>query len=373
MCFELALQLVAKSNNAKTSAAVRTQEAQRALDGVARTIRDENDFALPADAFVLTMRTRAIAQARGGGNRAIVMTDPVCEAAAELAPSGMLNGSLSLASLQSPEDPYIKAANDPSLSAWLNEWQRSRIDVAMLPDRRPQLLQLLGKTRLSCLTLISIGRAISFQSMDDWTEAAFYATAALHGHGELAGYPDGANESRPIIDAFDSVQSRLWKVIDGGDLTFIDALYSLNCDLVRWIPANDGDLQDARAYGLIGRAECLWAMGKNDDAISAAESIDVTSMSIQEKQAAAWIYGLTLFSKDRFSEAIDQFQVVAADPSYKYCEDAYRFLIVSLARSARTDEANYRLDEWIRRYHPNSQQVKSVLARMEIAPAVSLR
>jgi hypothetical protein len=243
----------------------------------------------------------------------------------------------------------------------------------MLPDRRAQLLQLLGKTRLSCLSLISIGRAISFQSMDDWTEAAFYATAALHGHRELAGYPDGANESRPIIDALNSVQSRLWKIIDGGDLTFVDALYSLNCDLVRWIPADDSDLQDARAYGLIGRAECLWAMGKNDDAVSAAESIDTASMSAQEKQAAAWIYGLTLFSKDRFSEAINQFQVIATDPSYKYSEDAYRFLIVSLARCARTDEANGRLDDWIRRYHPNSQQVKSVLARMGIAPAALSR
>jgi len=368
MCFELALQLVAKSNNGKMSESVRSREAMRGWDGIARTIRDENDSALPADVFVRTIRARAMAQATAVGGTGLVMPEPIRDGANKLMESGIFKDDPGLASFQSPEDPCAKAANDPRLSSWLSKWQSNKDDDAMLRDHRIELQQILGKSNLPCLTLVGIGRAISFQSKDDWTESALYATAALHGHTELAAYPIGASKTRPIIDALNSVQSRLWKITDEGDLTFAEAQYTLNCDLVRWISDNDDDLRDARAYGLVGMAECLWLTGKNDAAVAAAESIDTTLMSIAEKRAASWIRGLSLFSTGRFSEAISQFQAVASDPTYKYSEEACRFLIVCLARSARTDEANDRLDEWIRHYRPSADQVKNVMDRMGIAP-----
>jgi tetratricopeptide (TPR) repeat protein len=404
MCFELALQLVIKNNKDGSPGAQRVNEAARALDGIARAIRDEDESALRADAFVLIIRARSNAQEFGPSSTPMEIPDPIREAAADLTASGIFKDDPRFASLQlgdnpyaqsatdaslgssqssdgssteeasdatppslpSPEDPYIKAANDPSLAAWLREWQRNKVDVALLPDRRAELQQILAKTRLSCLTLIGIGRAISFQSTDIWTESAFYAAAIERGNSELASYSVGAKETRPIIDAFYTIKTRLWKMVDGGDNTFIDALYTLNCDLIHWIPAHDKKLRDARIHGFIGRAECLWAMGKIDDAVSAAESIDTSSLTANEKLSLAWIRGLSLFSKDRFSEAISQFRPVAANPKFIYSQQAYPFLIVSLARSARTDEANSLLDEWIRRYHPNSKQVASVLARMGV-------
>ena len=112
----------------------------------------------------------------------------------------------------------------------------------------------------------------------------------------------------------------------------------------------------------------LWLTGKNDAAVAAAESIDTTSMSTAEKRAASWIRGLSLFSTGRFSEAISQFQDLASDPTYKNSEEACRFLVVCLARFARPEEANDRLDEWIRHYRPSTDQVKNVMDRMGITP-----
>jgi tetratricopeptide (TPR) repeat protein len=359
-CFELALQLAARWKNGNT------REALLALDGIARSIRDEDGSALRADAFVLSMRARAILPTTAPSSSVMAMPDPVRAAAAELAPSGIYLGIHDLASYQSPEDPYAKAADDPSLARWLMEWQRTKGDGATLSDRRAELQQILKKTPLPCLALVGIGRVISVQTKDDWTEAAFYTAAIAHADKELAGFPVGANEARPIIDALNSIRSRLWAIVDGGDRTLVDSLYALNCDLVRWIPVNDGGLREARVHGFIGGAECLWAMGKIDDAVSAAESIDTTSMTPEEKRGVAWIRGLAFFSKGRFADAAVQFQAVTNDPNYKYAENASRFLIVSLARSARTDEANARFDDWVRRYHPNVEQAASVLGRMGI-------
>lgn len=358
-CFELVLQLVAKSANGKS------REARHAWDGIARSIRDEDGSILRADAFAIAMRKRAMDQAMGLGSVAVVMPSSVREGAAELAPSGILNRDVNLASYRSPEDPCEKAAGDPSLVSWLFDWQRTKADTASLQDRRTELQQILGKTPLTSLSLITIGRTISFQSNDDWTEATFYAAAISHGSMELTHFPNGAAESRQIIDALSSIRTRLWKLVDGGDRTFVNVLYELNCDLVRWIPANDRDLRDARVHGFIGGAECLWAMGRIDDAVSAAEAIDTASMTEEEKQGVAWIRGLALFSKGRFSDAINQFRLVASDPNNKYAEIASRLLIVSLARSASADEANSRFEEWVRRYHPNVEQVASVLDQMQ--------
>jgi tetratricopeptide (TPR) repeat protein len=404
LCFELALQLVTKNDSEKAQGVQRVNEAARALEGIARAIRDEDDSAFRADEFVLMIRVRSSVQEIDSTTTPMEIPDPIREAAAKLTPSGIFKSDPRFASLQSPddpyteavidtapvssqssdgsftdeandlrpsslpspEDPYIKAANDPSLAAWLREWQRTKVDVALLPDRRVELQQILNRTHLTCLTLIGIGRAISFQSTDEWTEVAFYAAAVQHANSELASYTVGAKDSRPIIDALYSVKSRLWKLVDGGDSTFVDALYTLNCDLIHWIPADDRNLQDARTHGFIGRAECLWAMGKIDDAVSAAESINDASLTADEKLSVAWIRGLALFSKGRFSDAITEFQPVADHPQFTYSQQAYPFLIVSLARSDRTDEANNLLDEWIRRYRPNSEQVASVMAHMGI-------
>jgi tetratricopeptide (TPR) repeat protein len=373
MCFELALQLIVKNAKGNAEDSGQVHEAIRALDGIARTIRDEDDSPLAADAFVLTVRTRSTDQAMDQHSIAITMPAVIREAASDLSTSGIFYDALPPASFQSAEDPCAKAATDPSLAAWLKEWQQNKVEGAMLIDRRAELRNILTKTPLSCLTLIGIGRSMSFQSTDEWAESAIFATAALHAHTELANYAVGEKQSRPILDGLYSVKSTLWKMTDGGDHTFIDALYTLNCDLIRHIPSDDSGLQEARVHGFIGRAECLWAMGKTDDAVSAAESIDTSSLTAKERVGVAWIRGLALYSKGRYSDAIPELQSVIGDPSFAYSGEAHPLLIVSLAQSARNDEATVQIDEWIRRDHPNTKQVASVMAQMGIAPLVLSR
>jgi tetratricopeptide (TPR) repeat protein len=405
MCFELALQLIVK-NIGRTEELSEEREAAHALDGIARAIRDEDSSAFRADGFALTMRARSIAQATDQGAVTLAMSDPIRNAASQMSTSGIFDrdpvfnslrsdeksyaeasfgpdvdtsqsaqlagatiarGS-NLVSFASPEDPWVKAAGDPALSSWLREWQRTKYGGDSLEDRRAELKQILAKSPLSSLALVGIGRAISFQTADEWTEGALYAAAIPQAQRELARYSVGANETRPILDALYSVKSKLWKLVDGGDRTFTGVLYSLNCDLIHWIPEEDSNLRDARFHGFVGRAECLWAMGKYEDAMIAANSIDTTSASPQEKLGVAWIRGLALFSNGRYAPAISQFQAVAADPTYQYSDQACPFLVICLARSGRNDEANSRLDDWIKRCHPNLDQVKNVLARIGPAP-----
>ncbi|MGD0464270.1 MAG: hypothetical protein ABSB74_17445 [Tepidisphaeraceae bacterium] len=360
-CFEFALQLAVRGKAGKRV------KARHALEGIARAIRDEDGSAIPADAFVLSIKGDPHLPANVPNNSIMAR---VHAAAANLAPSGIFANSPVLALCESPEDPSVKASGDARLAAWLEEWQRRRFRAEISKDRRDELQQLLKDTPLSCLTLVGIGRAVSMQSIDDWTAAAFYASAVLRGDRELRSFAAGAREVRPILVALNSAKPTLWSIVDNGDRNFVDALYVLNSDLVHWISKDDPSLRDAKAHGFVGAAECLWVIGKNDEALSAAQSIDTVSMNDEEKRAVAWIRGLTLYSTAHFPGAAAQFRSVASDPEFKYAETASCLLAVSLARSQKLDEANIAFDEWVRLYHPKVEDAARVLDQMGMAKAV---
>jgi tetratricopeptide (TPR) repeat protein len=353
-CFESALQLAVRGKAGKPG------KASSALEGIARAIRDEGGSAIQADAFVLSMHRRSsFAASVPIGS----VMDRVCTAAEELVPSGIFSGK-EIALCQSPEDPSMEASNDPRLASWLADWQKTEFSADYDENRKSELLQLLKDTQLSCLELVGIGRSISFQSSDDWMAAAFYAAASTRGHNELARLAPGSRETRPVLIALNIAKPTLWTVVDSGDRTFIDALYVLNCDLVHWILTSDDVLQHARAHGFIGAAECLWVMGKTEEALRAAELIDTTMMTSEEKRGVAWIRALALLSKGRYSDAIAQLHIVANEPDYKYAEEASRWLAVSLANTGKIGEANDAFDDWVRRYHPNVPDAARVLDLM---------
>jgi tetratricopeptide (TPR) repeat protein len=384
-CFEFALQLAARGKDGKLA------KMRIAIEGIARAIRDEDGSALRADAFVMSMKGKGStslfpvvsSKFPDALDPALMGHAPVLPnmpdssisarahaAAAAVVPSGIFNGDLELRNCESPEDPSVKASGDARLSAWLGEWQSTTFRSDNLKERRSELQQLLKDTPLSCLTLVGIARAISLQSNDDWTAAAFYAAAAWRGDKELRSYPAGSREARPILVALNSAKPTLWTVVDGGDRNFVDALYVLNSDLVQWISDNESSLRDAKAHGLVGAAECLWVWGKYDEALLAAQSIDTASMNDSEKRAVAWILGLALYSTDHFSDAATQFRVVASDQEFKYAESASSLLAVSLARSQRPQEANLAFDQWVRLYHPKIENAARVLDLMGMANAI---
>jgi tetratricopeptide (TPR) repeat protein len=358
--FEFALQLAARGTAGKPV------KARHALEGIARAIRVEDGSSRRADALVLSL-SRPIPVRFNIPDSSIMARVHV--AAARVVTSGIFDHDLTLVSCESPEDPAVKACGDARLANWLNRWRQTKFNTRIPKDRQDQVQQLLEDTPLSCLTLISIGRAISMQSIDDWTAAAFYASAAKQGDKELRAFPPGAPQARPILVALNSAKPTLWAIVDDGDRNFVNALYILNSDLIHWVSDDDSSLRDAKAHGFVGAAECLWVMGKNDEALSAAQSIDTSSMNDEEKRAVAWIRGLTLYSAEQFSAAADQFRIVASYPDSKYTENASSLLAVSLARSQNIREANTAFDDWVRRYHPKVQNAAQVLDRMGMGMA----
>jgi len=144
----------------------------------------------------------------------------------------------------------------------------------------------------------------------------------------------------------------------------VSPLYNLNCELVRWVPPNDKFLRSARVHGYIGGAECLWAMGRIDEALAAAQAIDTSSLSADELQGVAWVRGITLYSKGQFAQAAVQFEKPTGNPKFKYAESLNRLLIVSLARAGQTEEADHDFDDWVRRYHPSVEVAASILDKM---------
>jgi Flp pilus assembly protein TadD len=109
---------------------------------------------------------------------------------------------------------------------------------------------------------------------------------------------------------------------------------------VTWVSPADEQLQNARAHGFIGAAECLYVMGKTNDAIAAALAIDTSAMNQEQRSSVGWIRGLSLFDAERYQEAIPELSLVAARPtSEKHTSDAHALLILALLRSGRFEDA----------------------------------
>jgi hypothetical protein len=354
--FEYALQLAVRGKNGKSG------RESRALEGIARAIRDEDGSAIRADAFILSMKEESIFVKNVPGETVMARAH---SAAAALSPSGIFANNVVLNSYESPEDPSVKALADTELVTWLEKWQRNS-NPKLSKDDRIELQSFLKRTPLSCLALIGIGRAISLQSTDDWTPAAFYAAAASRADKELAHPSAGDRQALAILVGLNSAKITLWKVVDGGDRSFVDSFFALNSDLIHWIPDTNASLRDAKAHGYVGAAECLWVMGQNAEALAAAQSINTSSMDDEEKRAVAWIRGLALYTNGLFAPAADQFRIVTMDPEFKYTENAWCLLAISLARSQKLDEADTAVQEWIRRYHPPAEKAARLLGQVGI-------
>jgi hypothetical protein len=350
-CFEIALQI---ANMEKVEKPPRTLVA---LEGIAKAIRDEDGSARRTDLFISLLRRMKL---QGGNSPA----SRVQRAAIRLGTSGFFDGDPG-PRCPSLEDPSMQAAGDPSLAAWLDHWEQNDFDSFYVRDSKERLLTLLQDSSLSSLTLMSIGRAISFRSTDDWIIGAFLAAAAERAHKELLMVRDQPIRKREILVALSLAKPTLWRVIDSGDRTFLASLYLLNRDLADQILTNDTKLQNAKVHGSVGAAECLWLTGKYDEALKTVAEVDKTATTIEQQRAAAWIRGLALLSLCRYAEAGSQFQFVAKAPQYVYTEPAMRWAAVCFARSGKSADANRAFDDWARRYHPDVTLAARVIELMQ--------
>lgn len=221
------------------------------------------------------------------------------------------------------------------------------------------------------MTLLSIGTAISFHSADDWIAAAFYAEAAVRAHAELQKVHSDCLPVRRLLVAMTLAKSTLWRVVDAGDKTFVDPLYTLNRDLANYIPAQDPKLRNAKVHGFVGTAECLWLKGEFFEAQETLAPLDSRTLTVDQVRAVAWIRGLIFLSMNRYEDARDQFQIVVNSPRFLYSENASRWLAVCLAHCSKVTEANAAFDNWVRNYHPTVKLAARVLELMDLhAPLI---
>lgn len=327
-----------------------------ALEGIARSIRDDSGSAKSADEYISSLACSIPTSDDTPSNR-------VRLAAAKVKPSAILSFESGRPGL-CLEDPSAKATADPKLAIWLAQWQSSKFEQKYADDLNDELLQLLKTTHLSSLTLVSIGRSISFRCADERIIAAFFAAAALRAHKEFV-QTINPTDARQMLVGLILAKPILWRVVDGGNRTFVDALYVLNCDLAYRIPVNDHELENARIHGFIGAAECLWLNGKNDDALKTLHLIDGCDLTAEQTRAAAWIRGLVFVSMNRYADAGREFQIVTQAPEYAYTESASRWLAVCLARSGKVADGNIAFDNWVRRYRPDVKLAGRVLGLMQ--------
>jgi tetratricopeptide (TPR) repeat protein len=356
-CFEFALQYALGERPEKP------QRTVAALEGVARTIRDEDGCARQADAFILGLRLNN--DPDSSGDRGDAPSDRVRAAAIKIATSGIFDGDPNLAECSTPEDPSNKAARDLKLASWLARWQSTRYRRDFADTSEADLLDMLKGTTLSAATLLSVGRSISYRSADDWVAAAFYAAGALKCHEELTSLTSNGITMRHLIVAMTFAKLTLWNVVDGGDKTFVVALYILNRDLADHIPTEDAKLRNARVHGFVGAAECLWLDGRFPEAQETLSQLGKMQLTIEQKRAVAWIQGLIFLSTDRYSDAATQFQTIVNAPKFLYTENAWRWLAVCLARTGKIAEANRAFDEWVRAYRPDVKLAARVLELMD--------
>lgn len=159
----------------------------------------------------------------------------------------------------------------------------------------------------------------------------------------------------------------MWRVVDGENRQFADALFVLNADLCGWISPADKALQPALVHGYIGMAECLYVMGKDEQAVTNALAIATTDVTPSQRAAIAWIRGLALFRIGRISEAEFELKIVSEAASYKYASEALRLLVAARAGLGNVLGANETFNIWAQRANPTPEQAAPLVELIERA------
>jgi len=256
---------------------------------------------------------------------------------------------------------------DPELAAWIaNAGQELAQTGRTSPGDEATLDKILKVNPRSCRDLIAIGFSTTFK-YNPKICAMFYAAAIEQGHEELRPYPPGDPRTRPILIAMNGTKHLLWTLMDRGDRQWMNSLSLLYGDSIHWIAPGDTELQNERIHAYVGQAECLYLGGKLDQAISAAEAIDTTHATRDQRAAVAWIDGNALYVARRYPEASQQFRIVAADERFDHCKEGAMMLVYIMAKQGDTEGANRELDDYIRRFHATVRDVAPLLAAINKA------
>jgi tetratricopeptide (TPR) repeat protein len=260
------------------------------------------------------------------------------------------------------------ASGDAKLVAALKDLRaKARTDQRDLSPDRTTLADALRQSHLSARSLVDIGRNLHIETADDTSTALVYQAAVRRGHEELRRHPRGAfAEVRPTVAALNTMRGLLWKVVDSGDKRFLDDIYQLDCDLMRWIGPDDTELQDAKVRACIGAAGCLDLKGNASEAIALLQGLNEEQLTDDQRVRLCWIRGLALWELERYADAAVDLKRVAANGRYKHRKDALPALVLSYTRIGQFAEARAACRE-LQAAYPDSPLIPHVAAELREA------
>ncbi len=274
-------------------------------------------------------------------------------------------------------DPFDVLAHaktpDPALKAWLDNWQ-----IQWTNGKDPDADQIeslnasLEKSPLDSVDMVALAHAFHHLSDDIPTTARFYDAASLRIESELNKPGLNVEQSLPVLLAInehiEDFKHVLWPLIENrksvDHAAYAEVLYRIYSNFVRCVPAtNDSALIAAGHHPAIGAMECLYELGRTDEAKDSLEKMSLDDMTSSEKVAYNWIYGMVLYRQFHFAEAALQFRPVADDTSFQYSKDAGEMLVASLARTGDKVGAMAALKTAIQTHkYGAAKEIASVLA-----------
>lgn len=324
--------------------AVPARQLPHAIENIARAIRAQAGLEGAANAFLARLQEPAGGAALGGR----FDDATVAAAAAQVTPAGRPNIKEALA----------LAERDVDLRNWLSDWAKSATAERQLTKASmDQLAAILEKTRLSCSSLMEIGRQIAPycppQVVADFDVAGVHA-----GDRALAQDLPGTDEARRTVFQMRSAVGFLWYFVDSpGESKYTKALQTINRDALYWISPDDIEAVNARRWSMIGEVEILHVTGHVQEALAKADAIDQKGMSESQKVKIAWVRALCLLKLKRPAEAIAPLKFVA-DSSIAEGESARPVLEQTLRKLGRKSEA----DAMHRRYSGNADSATTAPA-----------
>lgn len=217
------------------------------------------------------------------------------------------------------------SSSDSAVIDWLRHWQSLIVSNIEVTDyQRATLANILDKSNLPSGKIFRLGEAIFNVSRDNLTACTFFKTAVERAHLELGQTFPGSPLAKITLNAGRSAKIHLWALYDETKQSnILSTLYTFNADLVHYILPTEGVLENARQHGYIGLIECLTLEGKDNDAVTLARSVDISSMNKEQSTSFSWAYAMALYLNGKPAEASAKLLEVMAYDSFKYQEDAY--------------------------------------------------
>ena len=259
---------------------------------------------------------------------------------------------------------------DVKLITWVETWETAVLqDQPQTPDELEDFRGLLNSCNLKTAEVYDLARGMVYvyHNKDDSYEqvdaACIEATRAVvhQCDNEVNGLGRGDPKSAATIDLL----TRLTWIWGSRDYAIIERTYELISSKAR------ASKEIRRADYL--RAEAILDQGEIDKALQlytrlAKENDLLRDASATDAAEVHWALGLTLYSANRYADAIPHFKIASQQEGTYYASHAQEYLMIcsaiSLAKSGDVAGSNAAFDKWVQNFRPAMDRAVSMYKLM---------